>query len=510
MRGRRFRAGDVARRTTAVLLVVLAAAMFSAVARAAKAATATWQRAAVTTTSLQRIDGFGASGAWWPNDVVDFTPAAQEQIGALLFGRAGIALSSYRFNIGAGGSLSDPVRETQSFLVRPGVWDWTRDPGGMRFLRLAHDYRVPTITGFANSAPPFWTTNRRVCGGRLVAADQAAYAAYLARVATHLRRAEGITLSYLSPMNEPDASFAGCGQEGMAVRVSRRASLVGAVRRALGFATPTRVLADESSLLGTQLVPEAPGWAPEAGRSLGALAHHGYDYPDGRTFRRAASLATRLGKPLRMTETCCFDGRGFGPDYDPTMGSGLWLANTIWQALAQGNETGFDWWTALSPELGCDPAALPACPEVANGDGWNDGLLYYDGNFRQDGNEQVYVTKRYWVLGNFSRYVRPGSVRHQVVESIPGVRLLASHRLTRWTVIAIDNRAPGSAGLSLRVELPLVPANRLGVLQAFQTGASSDLTPVGPPRTDAAGTGFFIHLPSQSVTTVVAPTVKRG
>src|SRR5439155_11040451 len=131
MRGRRFRAGDVARRTTAVLLVVLAAAMFSAVARAAKAATATWQRAAVTTTALQRIDGFGASGAWWPNDVVDFTPAAQEQIGALLFGRAGIALSSYRFNIGAGGSLSDPVRETQSFLVRPGGWDWPRDPGGM-------------------------------------------------------------------------------------------------------------------------------------------------------------------------------------------------------------------------------------------------------------------------------------------------------------------------------------------------------------------------------------------
>jgi len=462
----------------------------------------------VSKTGLQRIQGFGASGAWWPNDLVAFPDAVQDQVAALLFSKAGIQLSSYRFNIGAGGSLADPVRETQSFLVRPGVWDWSRDAGGMTFLRLAHLNGVPVLTGFANSAPPFWTTNGRVCGGRLAAGDENAYASYLAHVVSHLRAADGITLAYLSPMNEPDASFAGCGQEGMAVPVDRRARLVDSVRKALGVAGPTRVLADESSQ-AAQLDAEGPSWGPGARAGLGTLAHHGYDYPGYSAYRKAAALAASLGVPLRMTETCCYDGGGFGPQYDPTITSGLWLANTIWRALELGRESGFDWWTAVSPELGCDPAAQPGCPAAVNGDGWNDGLLYYDRNFRQDGNDQIYATKRFWVLGNFSRWVRPGAVRHDVVASVAGVRMLAFLRGHRWTVVAIDGRPAGSARVGVRVSLPLSPSNRIDTVRAYRTGERASLSPESAPGTSPGGTAFFARLPPQSVTTLVVHVMPR-
>jgi hypothetical protein len=57
---------------------------------------------------------------------------------------------------------------------------------------------------------------------------------------------------------------------------------------------------------------------------------------------------------------------------------------------------------------------LPSCVSAFNGNGWNDGLLYYDHKFRTDGNYTVYTSKRFSVMGNLSRYVRPGAVRHDV------------------------------------------------------------------------------------------------
>jgi O-glycosyl hydrolase len=52
----------------------------------------------------QTIIGFGASGAWWPDDVVGFSPANRALVARLLFDRsAGLGLSIYRYNIGGGG-----------------------------------------------------------------------------------------------------------------------------------------------------------------------------------------------------------------------------------------------------------------------------------------------------------------------------------------------------------------------------------------------------------------------
>jgi O-glycosyl hydrolase len=460
----------------------------------------------VSPTTAQTMQGFGASGAWWPNDLVNFPSTVQKKVADLLFSKPGIDLSAYRYNVGGGGlGVTNPTRAAESFLTSPGDFKWSADAGGMAFLRLAHEHGVPILEGFANSAPPEWTTNTKNCGGQLIPGDGPAYAAYLAQVIRHLHNADGITLSYISPMNEPDNSFSSCGQEGMAVPIALRAALVQELVKALAKRAPySKVIADESSLAYFQFLPEVPQWLPVTGSSewAVALAHHGYDYPTDVQAAHVAALGARFDRPLWMTEICCYDGNGpligFGQQYDPTMTSGLWLADTIYQDLAVIGDSQFDWWTALSSQLGCDPVVNRTCAKSENASGWNDGLLYYDPNYRTDGNHSIYTTKRYWVLGNFSRYVRPGAVRHQVTNVPTGLDVLAFQSHDNWSVVVVNNHVQGSAPTRLRIALPT--SSGFHSTGAFETSTNRDLAPVQRPRS-MNGAGSEVQVPSQSVTT---------
>ena len=116
--------------------------------------------AAVSGDSGQRIQGFGASGAWWPNDLQHFSPAGQEHVASLLFDPSGLGLSQYRYNIGGGGvGVTTPEKLAPTFLTGFGSYDWSADPGGTGFLMMAAQHGVRTLIGFVNSAPVAWTTD---------------------------------------------------------------------------------------------------------------------------------------------------------------------------------------------------------------------------------------------------------------------------------------------------------------------------------------------------------------
>src|SRR5262249_11225653 len=67
--------------------------------------------AQVDSAPAQRIDGFGAWGAWWPNDLVKLPRRVHRHVDEMLFSRRGIALSGYRYNIGGGGiGVNTPAR----------------------------------------------------------------------------------------------------------------------------------------------------------------------------------------------------------------------------------------------------------------------------------------------------------------------------------------------------------------------------------------------------------------
>ena len=123
-----------------------------------------------TSSPRQTIQHFGASDAWsmqfiglWDNE------AEQQKIADWLFSTEndaqgqprGIGLSVWRFNLGAGSaeqgdaSQINPGTRTECFLKADGTYDWTKQPGQRKFLRMAKERGVPHFLAFLNSAPVY-------------------------------------------------------------------------------------------------------------------------------------------------------------------------------------------------------------------------------------------------------------------------------------------------------------------------------------------------------------------
>ena len=461
---------------------------------AAPVATPTGLRVArISAVAAQTVQGFGASGAWWPIDLIKFPAHVRQEVARLLFSKEGIALSGYRYNIGGGGAgVTTPDRAPKQFPL---------DAAGRLFLRYANDAHVPILTGFVNSAPPRFTTNGQACGGSLKPGMEDAYASYLVGIVRTLHDRDHITLDYVSPMNEPDDSFASCGQEGMQVPVSQRAAVVQALGRDLAQQAPyAKVIADETTA-DSILALEAPRWlaTPGTARYLAAIAHHTYDFPNDRLRRLVPPIAARVGRPTWMTEICCYKGSGgvassFGAQYDPTMTQGFWLADQIESDLTVAGDSAWYWWTALSPVLGCEPKADARCPTRVNTAGFNDGLLYYDRRGSTDGVTKIFTTKRFFVLGQFSRYVRPGAVRHDVTNLPKGVHALAFADGDRWTVVAWnETQSDATLGLAL-------PAGTSRATGAVITNAATNLASTQLPERTKSG-AWLARVPSSSIVT---------
>jgi O-glycosyl hydrolase len=454
--------------------------------------------AQVSATAGTSFEGFGASGAWWARDTGHMPQATRALIARLLFSQSGLALSMYRYNVGGGGAIDDPRRYAPGYLRSDGSYDWAADRYGRGMLERAAAMRVERLVAFANAAPAQFTSNGRGCGGQLRPDRVSQYASYLAHVVSHLS-ATGLPLSYVSPMNEPDSSFPVCSQEGMSVPVSLRAGLIDALQAALARrGVSSGVIADESSETRGQLLAEAPGWLTGAGGSANprAIAYHTYDSPTADTLRSVAALSAQAAAPAFMTEVCCISGGRYARGFDPGIGSGLWLARTIWRNLAVADAASFSWWVALSSELGCDPSAA-GCGTSANASGWDDGLVYYDRNYRSNGDLRLVLTKRFYVYAQFSRWIRPGMTRHDVDGTPPGVHALAYQGGGRTVIVAI---APRHATTTTRFDLQ-VPWLASATATVYRTSRRHNAA-AGRPLAVEGGV-LAVALPPASVTTYV-------
>ena len=163
------------------------------------------------------------------------------------------------------------------------------------------------------------------------------------------------------------------------------------------------IIGDET-YWGVEADVEYPLRLSRAKGSLTALAIHNYDFPTYGLFSSYAWIArTASGLPIPFTETCCSTSGGAGPwlfgsQYDPTIVSALVTSRYVWPFLTLAKAESFDWWVALSGEMGCSPTADATCATQIKSNGWNDGLIYFDPDHANNSNTQLYLTKRYWAL----------------------------------------------------------------------------------------------------------------
>jgi MYXO-CTERM domain-containing protein len=229
---------------------------------------------------------------------------------------------------------------------------------------------------------------------------------------------------------------------------------------------------------------------PAARAFVGAIAVHGYG---GQAFPYAEPAAA--GKEFWVTELD--DGLpGEPPEgpYDPGMGSGLKVARKLHTDLTVASVNAWHyWWIAGRGDRPPTNAAL------------TDGTT---------------LTRRAHVMGNFSKFVRPGFVRVEATGSPQNDVLVTAFRDEPGTrlVIVATNVAPSETtqrfvvrGATLDSVTPWVTSEELALAEhATEPVRPGSTEGLGGADGDTAEPSFTYDLPARSVTTFVGELTSAG
>lgn len=406
---------------------------------------------------VQVIDGFGAAGAWWAQDVGGWEDEQRSLVADLLFDRdKGAGLSFYRYNIGGGNgeNIQDVWRRAETFEVAPGQYDWTRDANALWMLRAARDRGVEHFVAFVNSPPARMTISGLTTGGKdgqsnLKPEMYGEFSQYLVDVVRHLREDEGIPVDWISPINEPQWNWSDKnGQEGSHYGPNEVLELTRVLLQTLDKGQLDDVqlsLFESGEWKSSDVYIEKLASDPQVWAALPHLSIHSYwsTRADKERFMKYFQKH-HPDKPLWMSEwTEMQEGRDAG------MESALLMAATIHDDLTIANVTSWQYWIAVSKYQ------------------YRDGLIYVDPL-----DHAVHQTKRLWVLGNYSRFVRPGFVRLET-QGGSETLLVSAYRSAddqRWVLVAV-NLANQPAHLELEAVNGQLPTQ----VEQFETSEQSDL-----------------------------------
>ena len=420
-----------------------------------------------TSKPRQAIRHFGASDAWsmqnigiWPDEqeqakIADWLFSAENDANGQ---PKGIALSLWRFNLGAGSaeqgdsSYINRGTRTECFLQADGSYDFTKQAGQRKFLRMAKERGVPYLLAFLNSPPVFFTQNHLATNtgrdGTLNLRPECyePFARFMATAIDGLQKHDGIKIDYLCPVNEPDGhwNWQGPKQEGSPATNREVARLARLTDRALtDKGLETQLLVNESSdlrcLLETHMTNWERGYAlktfwtkDSTSTYLGDLKHvprlmlgHSYwtntPIPFMKRIRqRLRRECQRLGIGFWQSELCIMQNDeeiGGGGGYDFTMKTALYVARVIHHDLVYADAESWSWWRAC-------------------GGNYKDGLIRVF-----DRQQRARDSRLLWALGNYSRFVRPGAVRYEVDGKEDPYGLMVSAYKNQdgsWVVVAIN------------------------------------------------------------------------
>lgn len=404
---------------------------------------------------LQSIDGFGASDAWSIQYIGLWADSVRQQAADWLFslesdthGRPlGIGLSIWRFNIGTGSTeqgresgIGSRWMRTERLFSPDGSFDPSRQQGQRNFLQMAKERGVNTFIGFFNSPPVDYTLNGLATNtgrdGTLNLRPECYddFARYAAGVVEGLDRHDGIRLDYVCPVNEPDGhwNWTGPKQEGTPATNRELAQLARAFSRAFTErGLDTKILVNESSdyrcMFSTHIADWQRGYAIQALFCPDSTETYVGDLPNvprliaGHSYWTNTPLQALRGIRIQLkdtldkynvqfwqTETCIMSNDeeiGGGGGFDRTMKTALYVGRIIHHDLVYAGAGSWQWWRAI-------------------GGDYKDGLLREYSN-REGTEGHVVDSKLLWVLGNYSRFVRPEAVRMAVTATDDAGRTIA-------------------------------------------------------------------------------------
>jgi O-glycosyl hydrolase len=423
--------------------------------------------------TYQTIDNFSASDCWSMQKIGAWNLTQKERVADLLFSvDTGIGLSAWRFNIGGGPNpyISHPWRSVETFEVDQGVYDWSRQEEERWFLQAARERGVDQFIAFVNSPPGRMTRNGRThCTDGLGSTNlkdgfEGQYATYLVDILKHFRDVWGIPFDQISPVNEPQWEWNSSNQEGNRASNEDIRAIVTALHDELSRQYVETEISlvesgDLSSWYSIQSSISSKYHEPygnylndlfndetikdKVARHLGG---HSYwsDRVSNQLVQNRQSLYNRLSSWLEkgwkywVTEYCILDGPygNGGQGRDLTIRTALDVARIIHYDLTILQASAWQWWTAVSPE------------------DYKDGLIYTDYK-DSPGTQNIIESKTLWILGNYSRFIRPGSLRIKLTNADDKYGLLGSAYLSadrNSLIIVLLNMGAQEKGIVINLD----------------------------------------------------------
>lgn len=370
--------------------------------------------------SYQKYTGIGASGAWWAQLVGKWSSVqpdgslTKDKIASLLYDKSkGIGLFIYRYNLGSGsfesnkGDFNDSERRAQCFEIRPGVYDFSKDSAAVYMMKKCVEYGADEVVFFVNSPLERLTKNGLshcskpalplpVFFNNLPKRNIKAFADYCLDVTEHFI-SEGLPVKYLSPINEPLWVWTG-GQEGCHYSIKRSAQTLYIFAQELDKRNSLKFLKLSGVENGdirwfNRSYTKALLKYPEVRNKIDSVDLHSYCLHIPLPFLNdRVKFLKRWRKfldknccdlPVKVSEWCHMQG-----GRDCSMDSALVMANVMYEDFVYQNASSWQHWIACSCYNYCD------------------GLIYID-----DKTQTFELTKRYYVTGNFSKYIPIGSNR---------------------------------------------------------------------------------------------------
>lgn len=348
--------------------------------------------------TYQTMDGFGTSLAWWANIVGGWTDYHKktELLDKLFTVSNGIGLNIARYNIGGGENPNhEHMRvgaEIPGFQPSSGVWDWNADANQRWVLQEIINRGVTKLEAFSNS-PPYWMTYSNCAAGSTHGGNNLRdemyddFAYYLVEVLKHFRDYWNIEFDTLSIFNEPVSSWwtSDNNQEGCHFDRDKQNYLIKEVQSGLIAAgLVTKISAPEEYSVDDSI--DSFNYYDSTAKSyISQINTHSYG-GSNRTGLR--NLAAKYDKDLWMSET----GAGEGSHNHELIDPALSLANVIRRDLKELQPSAWVYWQAVEDE---DRA-------IKYNHNW--GLIHA----KFTGEEEFYLTKQYYAMGNYSKFIRPG------------------------------------------------------------------------------------------------------
>ncbi|MGN1021465.1 MAG: glycoside hydrolase [Aristaeellaceae bacterium] len=404
---------------TRLLLILLGCSIAgNALGAESETITVTMRNASVSNGGV--YEGWGTSLCWWANRLGYSDTLAQLAADAL-YGDEGLRLNIMRYNIGGG---DDPTHHhiTRTDSAIPGwmrwdeeqqrfVYDYTADHNQLnvllRAVEAAGDDALVEV--FSNSPPYFMTVSGCSSGGVDPGSNNLRedcvtdFAEYLVHVTNHIQQELGVKVTSLSPMNEPNTDYWRCfsdKQEGCHVDAGEAQSRIieevaGALER-WGIHDVIISASDETS-------PDSQlqawyAYSDAARAAIGRLNTHTYG-ENG--IDALGALAREQNLRLWMSEV---DGSGTAGDKAGEMGAALWLGRKIISDLNALSPSAWVMWQAIDNHIsaeGYNGNRDYGMVDVNQGF-WGVAVADHDRG-------EIVLTQKYYGLGQFTRYIRPGS-----------------------------------------------------------------------------------------------------